>query len=227
MAYAFLAQQNKLTRLLGDANVSTDDMWPTADRKAELNRGELQFAKDARYLMEYATGSVSSSEISVPSDWLKTFVLIVNNYIITADREISIQDYERFYNYAGTPPYYYYWRFSGTRKIKFIGSVNGQTYNLYYFRRPTTDLDADADISIHDEEYREASAYYAAYSLLEQIGKTAMADRYKARYLEYVRDAQKFSEEHYLTKEYAHPDNNIIGGANTSDVQGGGILGGY
>ena len=222
MSYVFSDQQTKLDQLLGDSNEDTTDQWPSAIRLKELNRGELQFAKDAKYLGEYATGTVSGGEISLPSDWLETFALIVNNVMITDEREISIQDYERYYNWAGSPPYYYYWRFSGTRKIKFIGSVNGQTYLLYYFRRPTTELSGDSDTSIHDEEYREAPVYYAAAQLLQQIGKTQMADRYMAIYMKYVRDAQEQAERHFIRKQSAHPDVNIIGGSNV-DVEGGGL----
>lgn len=222
MSYVFSDQQAKLSSLLGDSNTATDDMWPLSVRKKELNRGELQFAKDALYLGEYVTGAVASNEISLPANWLKTFSLVVNNVQISDEREISINDYERYYNYAGSPPYFYYWRFSDTRKIKFIGNVNGQTYALYYFKRPTTELDADADVSIHDEEYREAPCFYAASQLLSQIGKTQMADRYMSQYMKLVRDAQLLAEQHFLRKDYPHPDVNIVGGSTTNDIQGQG-----
>lgn len=221
MAYTFADQQAKLSRLLGDSNTGTEDQFPLADRKKELNRGELSFAKDALYLTEYATGVVAGNELALPDDWMETFAFIVNNSVIKDDREVAIGDWERFYNYTGSPPYYYYWRFSGTRKIKLIGTVNGLTYNLFYFRRPTTELSDDADVSIHDEEYREASAYYAAHALLEQIGKTQMSDRYYSKYLKLVRDAQQLAEKHILRKNYPHPDTGQLVGSET-DRQGGG-----
>lgn len=221
MSYLFSDLQNKLSSLLGDSNTGTDDQWPLATRKKELNRGELQFCKDSHLLMEYATGTIASAQLAMPSDWLETFILIINNQVVDYTREISIKDYQRYYQWTGTPPYYYYWRFSGTRYMKFFGSVNGQTYLFYYFKRPTTDLSADSDVSIVDEEYREGIAYYAAAELLEQIGKTQMADRYRALYLKYVRDAQTLSEKLFTTKDYPNPDVNLVGGP-TQDVQGGG-----
>jgi len=224
MSYTFSDQQSKLSSLLGDSNTGSDDMFPLAQRKKEINRGELQFAKDSLLLKEYATGTVASAEISVPSDWLKTFVLIVNNQVITNDREISIKDYERYYNYSGTPPYYYFWEFSGTRKIKFIGSSTGQTYLLYYFRKPTTELSSDSDTSVFPEEYREASVYYAAAELLQQIGKHEQSNKYRQMYFEFVRKAMLDGEAHYLDKQYPVPDVNIIGGGSTTDVQGGGYF---
>ena len=79
MSYTFLDQQNKLSRLLGDANTSSDDAFPLDDRKKEINRGEVQFAKDTKMLMKKITGTVSNQEISLPSDWFETYVLVVNN----------------------------------------------------------------------------------------------------------------------------------------------------
>ncbi len=76
MSYAFSDQQSKLSSLLGDSNTSTDDMFPLAQRKKEINRGELQFALDARDLKEYATGTVSGMQIAVPADWFENFCLI-------------------------------------------------------------------------------------------------------------------------------------------------------
>ena len=45
MAYTFLDAQNKLSSLLGDSNTGTNNMYPLADRKAELNNAELDFAE--------------------------------------------------------------------------------------------------------------------------------------------------------------------------------------
>lgn len=223
MSLAFSDQQSKLSSLVGDSNTGADDAFPLAQRKLEINRGELQFAKDTHLLKNYATSTVSSSEISVPSDWLETFTLIVNNYVVKDDREVSVQDYERFYNYSGQPPYYYYWEFSGTRKIKFFGDVNGQTYYLYYFSKPTTALSDDTDESLFPDEYREASVYYAAAELLQQQGKHEQSDKYRLVYANFVRSAKKDGESLFITKNYAQPDLNIIGGAQTTDYQGQGI----
>lgn len=221
MSYLFSDQQNKLSGLLGDSNTSTDDAYPLAPRKKELNRGEMQFCKDSHSIKEYTTATIASNEISVPSDWLETFVLIINNRVITRDREISVKDWERFYNYGGSTPYYYFWEESGTRKIKLIGSVNGQTYKLYYFKKPVTELDLDADTSIIPEEYREAPVYYAAAELLQQLGKHQQSDKYRSIYQNFVRSAIKDAENHFMDKQYANPDLDIIGEYGR-DVQGGG-----
>lgn len=222
MSYTFSDQQAKLSQLLGDSNSSTDDPWTLAMRKKELNRGELQFAKDAHDILEYATGTVAAGQIAVPSDWLETFALIIDNKIITNDRELSVKDWERFYNWNGTPPYYYFWEESGVRYIKLLGSTTGLTYKLYYFKRPVTELSDDADVSLHAEEWREAAPFYAASQLLQQAGKNQQADRYFQMYLKLVRDAQMQMEKRYLDKQYANVDINMATGAET-DIQGGGF----
>jgi hypothetical protein len=220
MAYTFLDQQNFLSSLVGDPNTTTDDQWPLAQRKTELNNGELQFARDAKNLREYSTATISGSQIAMPSDWLGTYVLIIDDKTITNDREIAIQDWERYYNYTGTPPYYYYWEFSGTRYIKIIGS--GTTYKLYYWKRPTTALSGDSDVSLHPEEYRKAPVYFAAAELLKQIGKHQEASLMSQYYQEYVIRANTDISKSFISKEYARPD---LGDTSTSstDVQGGGV----
>lgn len=223
MSYAFSDQQSKLSSLLGDSNTSTDDAFSLATRKKEINRGELQFAKDSHLYKNYATGTIAIGELSVPSDWLETFTFIVNNYVIKNDREVSVEDWERLYNYTGQPPYYYYWEFSGTRKIKFFGSVDGQTYYIYYYAKPTTELSGDSDVSVFPEEYREASVYYAAAELLQQQGKHEQSDKYRLIYANFVRKAMEDGEKHHISKNYAAPDLNIMGGSQTSDYQGQGI----
>jgi hypothetical protein len=219
MAYTFLNMQSKLSTLLADSNVGTDDAFPTAVRLKELNRGEMAFCKDSKSVLEYATGTISSGQLAIPSDWLETHILIINSQRLDPSREISIQDYERFYNYTGSPPYYYYWEFSGTRYLKFFGSVNGQTYLWYYFKKPTTDLSGDSDTSIVRDEYREAIVYYAAAELMEQLGKHAISDKYRALYFNIVREAQMQVERLYTTQIYPNPDFNLVGGA-TTDIQG-------
>ena len=219
MSYLFSDQQSKLSTLLADSNTGTDDAFPLATRKKEINRGEVQFAKDTHILKEYATGTVSGNQIAIPSDWLETYTLIVGNYVIKDDREVSIQDYERLYNYGGNTPYYYYWEFSGTRYIKFFGTATGSTYYIYYFKKPTTELSSDSDTSLFPEEYREASVYYAAAELMQQMGKNSISDRFRQRYFEFVRKAQEDVEKHHMTKNYPHPDINEVGGF-TNDIQG-------
>ncbi len=221
MSYLFSDMQSKLSGLLGDSNTAVSDMFPLANRKKEINRGEMQFAKDTYLAKEYATGTISSAQIAMPSDWLETFVLIVNNYIITNDREVSIKDYDRYYNYTGNPPYYYYWEFSGIRYIKFFGASTGQTYKLYYFKKPSIELSSDSDVSIFSEEFREAPAYYAAAELLQQVGKQQTSDKYRQIYMNFVREAQKKSERTFIDKQYPVPDVNMVGGSST-DVEGGG-----
>lgn len=219
MAYTFNDQLNFLSTLLGDPNVSGDDMWPTAQRITEINNGELQFARDAKNLREYATGTVTGSQIAVPSDWLGTYVLIIDDKVISNAREIALQDWERYSNYAGAPPYYYFWEFSGTRYIKLIGSAT--TYKWYYFKRPTTALSLTTDVSIHPEEYRKASVYFAASELLKQIGKHQESAIMNNEYSEYVMRAQGDTGRSFINKEYAQPDFGE-GNISTTDIQGQG-----
>lgn len=223
----FLQQQSKLSRLLGDANVSSSDQWPSADRMVELNRGELQFARDSKSLLGYTTGTVASQAITVPSDWLETYVLTVTegglDIVLTSDREVSIQDWERYQN-SGYHYYYYWVDSSGVRKLNFVDSAtDGETYKLWYFRKPTTSLSADADESVHTDEYREASVYYAASELLEQVGKTENAAQYRLKYQYFVDKAKNETEMHYINKQYPRPD--ILGErVFDKDVQGIGTV---
>lgn len=223
MAYTFANIQSKLSILLADSNVGTDDAFPTATRLKELNRAEMAFCKDSKSVLEYATGTISGNSIAIPSDWLETQVLIIANQRLDPSREISIMDYERYYNYTGAPPYYYYWEASGTRSIYFFGSTTGQTYKWFYFKKPTTDLSGDSDVSIVRDEYREALAYYAAAELLQQQGQHAVSDKYRAVYNLKVQEARMQMEKLYLTQEYPNPDVNIVGSV-TGDYQGGGYL---
>lgn len=204
MSYTFADQQNFLSLLLGDSNTSSDDMWPSTLRLTELNNGELQFARDAKNLREYATGTVSSSQIAVPSDWLGTYVLIIDDVVITNTNEIALQDWERYVNYSGTPPKYYFWEFSGTRYIKIIGTAT--TYKLYYWKRPTTALVNNTDVSLHPEEYRKAPVYFAAAELLKQIGKHQESQIMDGHYAEYVIRASTDISKSYVEKNYATPD---------------------
>jgi hypothetical protein len=143
---------------------------------------------------------------------------------ITNDREISVKDLERWANWGGFPPVYYVWEFSGTRKIKFLGNgdtINGKTYELYYIKKPTTELSSDSDTSLAPEEYREAAPYYAASQLKKQIGQTEMAAAYMQEFLRIVREAQEHVERRDLNYDLPRPDLNI-GDVSTIDVQGGG-----
>jgi len=219
MSYTLNDQLNFLSTLLGDPNTSSDDMWPTAQRLTEINNGELQFARDAKNLREYVTGTVSSSQIEVPSDWLGTHVLIIDDKVISNAREIALQDWERYSNYAGAPPYYYFWEFSGTRYLKFIGTAT--TYKWYYFKRPTAALTLTTDTSIHPEEYRKASVYFAASELLKQIGKHQESQLMLSSYADYVARANTDVGKSFINKEYAQPDFGE-GNISTTDIQGQG-----
>lgn len=221
MSFSFSDQQSLLSILLGDSNTNSDDAWPLAIRKKYINRGEFQFAKDSKLVREKATGTVSSNQISLPTDWIETITLIVGNFTITKDREVSIQDYERFYNYAGSPVYYFMSEESGTRYFKFFGTATGSTYSLYYVKKPSTELSSDSDTSIFPEEFREASVYWAASELFQQVGNNQISDRFLAKYIKFVRDAQMRSEEMYMTKSYPVPDVNLLGDYST-DRQGQG-----
>ena len=220
MSYAFSDQQAKLSVLLQDSNTGTDDAWPLAIRKKELNRGELQFAKDTKIYRNKATGTLdATNKLAVPSDWLETTCLIVNNYTLNSDREIAVKDYDRYRTYNGTYPFFYMTQESGTRYFVFLGSVTGVAYVLHYIARPTTELSGDSDTSVLPEEYREAPVYYAAAQLLQQVGKSEYADRYLSIYTRLVRDGQEYAERTYMTKQYANPDTNAVD-YRDCDVQG-------
>lgn len=220
MSYSFLNQQEKLSVLLQDSNTGTDDAWPLAIRKKELNRGELQFAKDTKLYRNKATGTLdATNKLAVPADWLETTCLIVNNYVLNTNREIAVQDYERFKDYSGEYPFFYMTQESGTRYFVFIGSVTSVAYTIHYIARPTTELDLDASTSVFPEEFREASVYYAAAQLLQQVGKSEYADRYLAIYTRLVRDGQVQADTLYMTKQYANVDVNANEGG-TQDRQG-------
>lgn len=222
MSYTFLNQQEKLSVLLGDSNTGTDDAFPLALRKKEINRGELHYARNTKLLREKATGTISGNSISIPSDWLETVTLVVGTYVLTKKDEISIQDYERWSSYGGSRPVYYMSEESGTRYFKFLGTGTGSTYSLYYIKRPTTELSSDSDVSLFPEEFREASVYYAAGELLQQQGKNDISDRYLSKYAGMVRDGRDYAEETYVTQSYANPDVNMIGNSEI-DMQGGGF----
>lgn len=222
MGYTFLEQQAKLSVLLQDSNTGADDAWPLAIRKSELNRGEIQFCKDSKIVRNKATGTLDSTKkLALPSDFLEIVSLIVSNYVLNRDREISIADYDRWYSYGGTYPIYYISQESGVRYINFLGAVDGLTYTLHYIAKPTTALDGNTDESLIPDEFREASVYYAAAQLLQQVGKSEYSDRYLAIYTRLVRDAQSQAELLYMTKQYANPDTNTID-AGVNDTQGNG-----
>lgn len=220
MSWTFLDSQNFLSQLLGDSNTSSEDMWPSTQRITELNNGELQFARDAKNLREYASGSVSSSQIAVPSDWLGTYALIIDGlYQLTGKGEISINQLDRYSSYSGIPPLYYFWEYSGTRYIKILGTAS--TYALYYWKRPTTVLVNNTDVSIHPEEYRKAPVYFACSELLKQIGKHQEAEIMFGHYTEYIQRAGIDIGKSFIEANYATPD--LSGDVPPqSDVQGGG-----
>jgi hypothetical protein len=223
MAYTFGDQLDKLSVLLGDPNTSTDDAFPLATRKKEINRGELRFARDTKALTEYATGTVSGNSITIPSDWIETFILVIDDEVVTNDKEISLSDYGRYHE--DTSEYYHYiWEVSGTKYIYFFNSsASGKTYKLWYFKKPTTELSATTDTSSFPEEYREASVFYAAAQLLNQIGKVSLAQKYMTDYATYVTQATQDIEKHRINKEYPRPD---FGDDTTdTDHQGQGWIG--
>lgn len=229
MAYTFLDQQNKLSALLGDPNTTSADMFPIAQRVKELNRGEWQFAVDAKDLHEYVTGTVSSNQVAVPSDYLSMFVLIINTtvsqIVINVNDEISLKDWERFYLYQSNRPKFYVWDFSGVKQINLVGSSqNGQTYKLYYFKKPTTELANNTDTSLHREEFREASAFYAASQLMQQIGKYTQAAQFREQYQMYVDRAYEIQSREFIDADRSTPDFGVNPSVLT-DVQGRGYIG--
>ncbi len=203
----FQEQQALLSELLGDPNTSSDDMFPLARRKAALNRGDIHFTKDSKCVREYATGTVASSEIAMPSGWLETFTLIIDNEVIDGRRELALHDWEK-YNDNSDEVYYYIWEYSGTKKMKFTtnSDVNGKTYTLYYFKKQTSALSGNSDESIIPDEYREGPVFWAAYWLLQQIGKMDLAAQNKAQYGNLVAEALMKTEKEYKQKNAPNPD---------------------
>lgn len=223
MSYVFSDSQAKLSVLLQDSNTGTDDAWPLAIRKKELNRGEIQFTKDSKLIRNKATGTLDSTKkLAVPSDFLETTCLIVNDYVLNRDREIAVQEQDRYSDYGGAYPFYYMSMESGVRYFVFLGAVDGVAYSLFYVAKPSTELSDDSDTSIIPEELREAPVYYAAGQLMQQIGKSEYADRYLTIYQRFVRDGQMLAEQTYMTRQGAAPD--IYGiTAGDGDIQGMGF----
>jgi len=204
----FAEQQALLSELLGDSNTSTDDAFPLARRKAALNRGDIHFCKDSHCIREYATGAIADLELDVPAGWLETFCLIINDEVIDGRREIDLHQWERYEKNGSTEPFYYMWEYSGDKKMKFLtnSGVNGETYKLYYFRKQTTALSADADESIIPDEYREGPVYHAASWLLKQISKTELSAQCKMDYDRLVAEVTIKTEKEYLKENRPHPD---------------------
>lgn len=231
MSYTFGDQQNKLSSLLGDPNSTTDDMFPLTQRNKELNRGELQFAVDAMDIRNYATGIISNQQLAIPSDFVKIFVLImstsVSQIVLTNDREISLKDWERYYLYKSDRPWFYRWDYSGTAYYKFLAAsnyVNGQTYYLYYFSKPITELVNTTDISLHRDEFQEGPVFYAASQLMQQIGKFTQATQYYQQYQAMVERAKAITGQEYVDAERAVPDFGVKTQVLT-DTQGHGYVG--
>lgn len=208
MGMDFQEQQALLSELLGDPNTSSDDMFPLARRKKALNRGDIHFCKDSHCVREYATGTVASSKIAVPSGWLETYCLIIDDDVIDGWRQIDLHEWERYEDHNSTDPFYYIWEYSGTKEMRFLASsgVNGKTYELYYFRMQTTALSANPDESIIPDEYREAPVYWAAFWLLKQIGKEKLSAINKAEYDRLVAEATIKTEKEYLKENRPAPD---------------------
>ncbi len=220
----FLEQQTLLSECLGDPNTSTDDQWPLARRKAALNRGDIQFCKDSHCVREYATGVIASNELAIPSGWLETFCLIIDDEVIDNAKEIDLHEWEKYHSHGSDDPYYYIWEYSGTRKMKFLAGsgVNGKTYELYYFKTQTTALSGDTDESIIPDEYREAPVYYAANWLLKQAGLTELAAQNRAEYDRLVIEATLKTEKEYKKENRPFPDlGDDAGGGGYAQGDGG------
>ena len=226
MAMDFKEQKDFLSELLGDPNSSQDDMFPLTRREKALNRGEIQFAIDSKSIKEYATGTIADNELDLPSDWLETFVLVIDNKVISTNREMSLNNWGRHYQGGSDDPVFYQWEFSGTKTMKFMStaSLTGKTYYLWYFRKPTTTLSADTDESIIPDEFREASTYWAASRLFQQIGKSEISNRMLEQYTFYVNKAILQTSKEYINYNPAIPDLGGIGGESTVDKQGKGNL---
>lgn len=222
MGMTFLEQQSYLSFLLGDSNTGSDDAYPLATRKLLINRGEMQFCKDSKAIWEKVAGTISGSSLAFPAGLLEPVALIVNNKDIWANNQTDISQYERYYASSNAYPSVYVTQESGTRYFNFFGASNGQAYTLYYIKKPTATLSSDSDESIIDDQFREASCYWAASELLQQVGKNTISDKYAAKYNNFVRDAQKFAELLRVSLNFAQPDMGMID-SGERDVAGGGF----
>lgn len=218
----FLEQQNMLSELLGDPNTSTDDAFPLARRKAALNRGDIQFCTDSKCVKEYATGIVAADEIAMPSDCAEVFCLILDGDVVDDKREIDIHQWEEFKNNGCDEPYYYIWEYSGTKKMKFLANAGatGKTYELYYYKKQSTALSGDADVSIIPDEFCEAPVYYAAAWLLKQLGKLQLSAVYQNEYENFVGKGILKSEKESIKINRPNPETSSSvsrGGYNQGD----------
>lgn len=219
LAPTFEEQQNKLSRILGDPDTESDSLWPLADRKFEINQGELMFAEDSKSVLRKVTGTVSSQKITLPAGFKGIHVLVVNDVPLTNDHEIPLQDWERFSN-AGDDKYYFWTDTDGTRQINFYDSAtNGLEYTLFYFAIPYTVLSGDSDESIIQGKYRMASVYWAAKELLPMAGKTELAAYYENEYNKLVIRAKEETENLVKSVIKAMPDVDA-GSISDQDKQG-------
>lgn len=225
MAYTFDDQLNFLSTLLADSDSDTSSMWPLAQRKTEINHAQLQFARDTKILLERTTGTATSKEITLPSDWLETFVMYVTvggiKYKVTNDRELSPKRLEEANLYAGDIPYYYFWTFSGVRKVVLVGSAGlaSASYELFYLKKPTV-LVETTETSDFAEEYRKAPVYMAASELLKQIGQYTRSGVLMQSYDRLAAQARQEAERWYVDWDAPRPDVLGIGYDDTTDRQG-------
>ena len=224
MGMTFAQQQTKLSSLLGDSNTGTDDQWPLATRQLELNRGELKLAEEAHDLLGYASGTISSQAITLPSDFLELgYLLIGGDTILTGKDEISIQEYQKWIN-SGEDKFYFWVNSSNVRQILFIDSnSNSQAYVLYYYRGPSATLSDDSDESDHQDQFREAPVYYAAGELLPQIGKYQLANYWKGQFEIMARKAEDKTKKLVMEHIRAYPDI-VDEGEFEKDIQGRGLI---
>ena len=227
MAMDFLKQQTFLGELIMDPNSSDDDQFTLSRRKEAINRGEIQFALDSKAIKEYATSTVSSGYITMPADWLETYILIIDNSVVSTRKEMALMNWERDYQSGEDGPNYYVWEFSGEKRMMFTDDAgyNGKTYKLFYFKKPTVTLTDDTDESIIPDEYREATPYWAASRLFQQIGKAELSNRMLEQYMFYVNKAIVQTHKEYVKFLPATPDISTAFKSRTTDRQGHGNLG--
>lgn len=228
MSMTFKQQQDKLGRFLGDPNTTTDDQWPLADRQFELNRGELLFAKKSKSVLRRVDGTVASKKIPLPSDFGGVHIIQVDDIVMTSENEMPLADYDIYVN-SGEDKYYFWVDSSGssTRAINFIStSTNSKAYIMWYWAKQSTDLSADDDESLLEDEYREGPIHYAASQLLPQIGKLQLAAYHDQKYVDGHVAAEEETKSKVLTIIKAFPDIEP-GFQRDVDIQGRGQIGCY
>jgi hypothetical protein len=149
---------------------------PTAV-KAWLNDAQLDLASRLRPLTKTTTGTLSTTTLALPSDFLGLRTLRFG------DDDIEVVDDEVFNDAvdAGAVLDHTMARITEGKFEFYPTPAVGTAYELRYYRKPTT-LVADADVSELPEELHVKMVYWALFQAMLQVGEEGRADRWLALY---------------------------------------------